>query len=370
MIDKVNILAMYLPQFHEIPENNEFWGKGFTDWTTVKSAKQFYNKIVQPKVPLDDNYYDLSKKENIEWQVNLARQYGIDGFCFYHYWFSSKKNLLQTPAELFLADKSLDLKFCFAWDNEPWTRTWSAQEGNAWSPIMDAKVDNHGKKVLVEFDYEDEIGWENHYNYLLPFFKDSRYIKKDNKPVFLYYKYYQPDKLKKMAEYWNKLAIKDGFAGICFVSKYIDTVKDEICDYSYLYQPHYAGWERCSFLLRIIDRLKFKIIPQKKPVLSDYERTWKRLIHQCKQYSDKKYFYGAFVNYDDSPRRGSKGRCIKGQNVDVFEKYMQKLLDISKKDNKEFIFFTAWNEWGEGAYLEPDIIDKYKYLEAIKRLNK
>ena len=177
----MKILALNLPQFHEIEENNEWWGKGFTEWVNVKAAKPLFEGHRQPVVPLNQNYYNLLDRGTIAWQIELAKKYSVYGFCFYHYWFSSKKNLLQTPAELFLADKSLDLKFCFAWDNEPWTRTWSAQEGNAWSPIMDAKVDNHGKKVLVEFDYEDEIGWENHYNYLLPFFKDSRYIKKDNK---------------------------------------------------------------------------------------------------------------------------------------------------------------------------------------------
>ena len=370
MIDKVKLIAMYLPQYHEIPENNEFWGKGFTDWTTVRSAKQYYKEIPQPKIPLNNNYYDLSKLESIKEQVELAKKYGIDGFCFYHYWFSSKTNLLQKPAELFLADKSMDISFCFCWDNEPWKRTWDSQGGNAWAPVMDAKLQKKGKTTLVEFDYEFEEGWENHFNYLLPFFKDDRYIKIDNKPVFLYYKYYEPKILQKMANYWQGLAKKNGFEGVCFISKYLDNVNDIVCDYSYLYQPHFAGWERSNIFLRVIDRIKFKIIPQRKPIKVNYEITWKRLIRQCKTFKDKKYFYGGFVNYDDSPRRGARGRCIDGQDVKTFSKYFQKLIDLSKKFGKKYIFVTAWNEWGEGAYLEPDEIDKFSYLEAVSKLER
>lgn len=370
MDNTIKIIAFYLPQFHEIPENNQFWGKGFTDWVTVKNARQYYSCIKQPKIPLNSNYYDLNDEKNIKWQVKLANEYGIDAFCFYHYWFSSKINLLKKPSEDFLKNKDLDLSFCFCWDNEPWKRTWDAQDGNAWSPIMDAKIKDKNKKTLVEFDYEDEIGWKKHFDYLLPFFLDNRYIKIDNKPVFLYYKYYEPKKLKKMTSYWNLLAKEQGFDGIFFISKYIDTVKDEICDYSYLYQPHFAGWERCNIFLRIIDRIKFKIIPQKKPVKVYYKTTWKRLIKQCAAFKNKKVFYGAFVNYDDSPRRGEKGRCISGKSIEIFKKYFQKLIDISKQHGKKYIFFTAWNEWGEGAYVEPDVEDEYKYLEVIKELRK
>lgn len=370
MIDKIKLIAMYLPQYHEIPENNEFWGKGFTDWTTVRSAKRYFKDIKQPKIPLNENYYDLSKAENIKWQVDLAKKYGIDGFCFYHYWFSSNKQLLQTPSELFLKDKSLDMKFCFCWDNEPWKRTWDAQEGNAWSPVMDKKLAKTGKKTLVEFDYENEDGWKKHFDYLLPFFQDERYIKIDNKPVFMYCNYYKKEELKNMSEFWNSYAKQFGFDGICFIAHYHDVIKNDISDYTYFYQPHFAAWERCALPLRIIDRLKVRNKNRKKPIVYDYKRTWKRIIYQAEKFKDKQYLYGAFVNYDDSPRRGEKGKCIKGKSEKIFSEYMQKLIDISKKYDKEYIFFTAWNEWGEGAYLEPDVEDKFKYLELISNLQK
>lgn len=363
-------MAMYLPQYHEIPENNQFWGEGFTDWTTVKSAKQYFKNIKQPKIPLNNNYYDLSKIENIQWQSKLAKENGIDGFVFYHYWFSSKKQLLQTPAELFLSDKSLDLNFCFCWDNEPWKRTWDAQEGNAWSPVMDAKIGPDGKKTLVEFDYEKEEGWKKHFDYLLPFFKDNRYIKINNKPVFMFCNYYKVSELKEMVKYWNEYSKQYGFDGICMIAHFNGQVNDGFTDYSYIYQPHFAAWERCSLLDRVINKLKNKFRNELVPLKYSYKKTWKRIIFQAKKYKNDKVFYGAFVNYDDTPRRGEKGKCVIGKNEIVFGKYLQKLIDISKKQNKEFIFLTAWNEWGEGAYLEPDIEDKDKYLKIVKRLIK
>ena len=370
MIDKIKLLTMYLPQYHQIPENDEFWGEGFTDWTTVKSAKQYFKEVKQPKVPLNKNYYDLSKIENIQNQVELAKKYGIDGFVFYHYWFSSKKQLLQTPAELFLSDKSLNIEFCFDWDNEPWKRTWDAQEGNAWSPLMDEKIGPDGKKTLVEFDYEKEDGWKKHFNYLLPFFKDERYIKINNKPVFMYCNYYKPDELKAMAEYWQILAKNNGFEGIFFISKFTDKTKDIVCNYSYIYQPHYAAWERCWYPYRIIDRLKTKYLKVRGPFVYDYKKTWKRILRQCDIYKNEPVYYGAFVNYDDTPRRGEKGKLIIGKTKELFRYYMQQLINKSKEQNKEFIFVTAWNEWGEGAFLEPDEEEGFSYLDILRDLKR
>ncbi|MCR4798925.1 MAG: glycoside hydrolase family 99-like domain-containing protein [Bacteroidales bacterium] len=367
-MDKVKIIAMYLPQYHQIPENDEFWGEGFTDWVTVRSAKQYYKDIKQPKVPLNDNYYDLSKYESVEWQVKTAKKYGIDGFCFYHYWFSSQKQLLQKPAEIFLANKNLDIDFCFCWDNEPWKRTWDAQEGNAWSPVMDKNVKIPSKKTLVEFDYEKEEGWKKHFDYLLPFFKDERYIKIDNRPVFMFCNYYKIDELKEMIEYWRTYSKNFGFDGVCFIAKKT-YLNETFSDYNYFYQPHFSAWEQPSLIMKLINKFKSEIC-RKKPMTYNYKRVWKRIIVQAKQYSHSRFLYGAFVNYDDTPRRGDVGKIVLEKNVEFFAKYMQELIDLSKSYNKEYIFLTAWNEWGEGAYLEPDTEDSFKYLEVIKDLKR
>ncbi|WP_022932603.1 glycoside hydrolase family 99-like domain-containing protein [Treponema bryantii] len=370
MIDKVKLMAMYLPQYHEIPENNEFWGQGFTDWTTVKAAKQYFHKNLQPKEPMNDNYYDLSKIENIKWQVKIAKEYGIDGFCFYHYWFSSKKNILQKPAELFLADKSLDVSFCFAWDNASWKRTWSKDFGNDWAPLYDNKNLDKGKKILIQFDYEDEDAWEKHFYYLLQFFKDERYIKIQNKPVFLFWNKYQIETQTKMLAYWNKLAIDNGFDGIFFIGKYNKKNLTPIFNSEFYYEPALSAWEENSFFSKALVKSQRILTKACYPRVYSYRRTWQDLIRRAKKSKDKNVFYGAFVSYDDTPRRGANGKILNGKNARIFKKGIEKLVDISKKHNKEIIFLTAWNEWGEGAFLEPDKENGFEYLNSIKNILK
>ena len=154
------------------------------------------------------------------------------------------------------------------------------------------------------------------------------------------------------------------------LAHYIGGVPNDISDYTYFYQPHYAAWERCALPLRVIDRLKTRNKNRKIPVVYDYKRVWKRILYQAEKYKDKKFLYGAFVNYDDSPRRGELGKVIRGKSESIFLESMQKLINISKKYDKKYIFFTAWNEWGEGAYLEPDVDDGFNYLKLIKSLKK
>ena len=367
MIDNVKLIAMYLPQYHEIPENNEFWGKGFTDWTTVKSAKQYFKNVEQPKEPLAGNYYDLSNKESIRWQVNLAKQNGIDAFCFYHYWFSSEKNILQTPSEIFLNDKSLDINFCFAWDNASWKRTWSKEFGNDWAPLYDKGKKIEHNSILIPFEYGDKKDWEYHFNYLLPFFKDNRYEKKDGKPIFLLWNFYQPEILNKMMECWNDLAKQNGFNGMLFVGKYKRN-QTTTFDYEFYYQPVEDSWGNRTLRRKIYDKTYRVFTFKKKPVCYNYKSVWQNIIKHSQNSINKKIFYGAFVNYDDTPRRGANGHCIVKSSPSLFNHYLDELIKISKQHDKEYIFITAWNEWGEGAYLEPDTIYGDQYLKRIREI--
>ena len=188
------IIALYLPQFHAIPENDKWWGKGFTEWTSVKKAIPLLKNHHQPREPLKGNYYNLLDPEVRQWQADLAQKYGIYGFCYYHYWFNGKK-LLEKPAEEILRLGKPSLPFCFSWANESWSRTWYSSK----------------KEVLLKQEYGAEKEWESHFNYLLPFFKDERYIKVDNKPLFLIYKPSLILELDRMISFWEKLAIKEGF---------------------------------------------------------------------------------------------------------------------------------------------------------------
>ena len=363
---KTKIIAWYLPQYHCIPENDEFWGKGFTDWVTVKNAKPLYEGHQQPRIPLNNNYYDLSNKENVAWQAKLAKEHGIYGFGIYHYWFNNEKNLLTKPLEIIHNNKDIDIHYCLAWDNANWKRSWSAIDGNAWAPIADN--DNEARKnsgILIPYILGNESDWENHYNHLLPYFKDERYIKFDNKPMFTILQY--DDNIEKMCRYWNTLVQKDGFNGIYFVFKnkrWFEWNKDAV---RFNYEPHHDGWLNPSVWERRIERVKKLFHLPTKNIYYNYDIIWRKIIKSAEKLSSNVYL-GAFVGYDDSPRRSTNGKIVKGATPMKFKKYFSELIEIAEKQGKDFVFITAWNEWGEGAYLEPDNQTKYEYLKVIKEI--
>lgn len=373
-MSKTKIIAMYLPQFHSIPENDTFWGKGFTDWVTVKGAKPLYENHSQPKVPLNENYYDLSLKENVAWQCKLAQEYGIYGFGIYHYWFNNEKNLLTKPAEIIRDNEDINMHYFFAWDNISWKRSWSNVAGNDWAPIQDGKQSHTGPVILIPYILGTERDWENHYNYLRSHFLSLRYIKKDNKPVFIIY-HYSPEILE-MCKCWDKLAQNDGFDGVYFIFRYSEVgriikrsfIPDDLSQF--FYEPQWNGWFKTDFFQRLIKKATkwFRADSNNTPHIYDYDRIWRKIISNAKRNHDRNIFYGAFVSYDDSPRRGKKGIIVKGATPRKFSKYMGELLKVSESHNKEFVFLTAWNEWGEGAYLEPDTENGLSYLEALKNV--
>lgn len=360
----VKIIANYLPQFHVIPENSEWWGNNFTDWVAVKKAKPLFKWHNEPRIPLNNNYYSLDNPDSLKWQANLAREYGVYGFGIYHYWFSSSLNLLTKPAELILNNKDIDINFFFIWDNTSWKRTWSViKRGNDWAPDFDnASSQNKNNGILAELIYGEESDWEKHFNYLLPFFKDSRYIKIDNKPAFAFF---QPqndfETIKKMVLFWNKLATKYGFDGVAFISH--DNRKQYDLDYRVKYSPLAPVTYPILFknyLKNLVSKYSGKVR------VYDYDNCWKDILSESKK-ADEKTFLSGFVQFDDTPRRGKKGRIVKNSTPERFEFYMKKLIRLSISQKKEFLFLTAWNEWGEGAYLEPDNKLGYQYLEALKR---
>ena len=368
-MNKTKIIANYLPQFHEIPENNRFWGKGYTDWVAVKKARPLFENHMQPRVP-EFGYYKLDNRETIEWQANLARKNGIYGFGIYHYWFSSDLKLLEKPAEILLDAPDIDINYMFIWDNGSWKRTWSnVKRGNDWAPTFDSSeqvksnnMEDNG--MLAELKYGSEEDWKVHFEYLYRFFKDDRYIKKDNRPVFAFF---QPDNdyktVMEMCKYWDKLAKKNGFEGMCFISK--NNYQGANLEYKFRYEPLSVNntWE--LFISRL-QNVKNRYIPKLR--IYDYDKVWKKIIKNAKNCTDMNQFFGGFVGFDDTPRRGKKAKIILGQSPEKFEYYMKKLYKISNEQGKEYLFLTAWNEWGEGAYLEPDENYGNQYLNVIKRI--
>ena len=360
------IIAYYLPQFHQIPENDTFWGKGFTEWVNVIKAKPLFEGHCQPRVPLNNNYYDLSDENVLIWQAELAKKYGVYGFCFYHYWFYEKP-ILEKPLYNFLYNKDIDINFCFCWANESWTNAWSSSD----------------RSVIMEQKYGDKEEWERHFNFLLPFFKDDRYIKEENKPLLVIYRPYLCECIVEMLDYWKDLAVKNGFSGLKIASQRFEKPEDNYQAYNYLdyhieYQPdydkcHYKNADKLTFKLKkfvkniFLEKLNIDIHIKKKnrkPIIFSYDDMWNEIISVHPE--SNKSIAGGFVDWDNTPRHGSRGTCFEGATPDKFEKYLRmQMKHIDKEYLNDYLFMFAWNEWGEGGYLEPDEKNEYKYLQAI-----
>ena len=350
----MKLVSLYLPQFHEIPENNDAWGHGFTEWVNVKKSKPLFWGHDQPRVPLDKRYYDLLNPDTLKWQVGLANHYGVDAFCLYHYWFHGR-TVLEKPVELLRQHSELPIQYCFAWANEPWTKTWHGAGGE--------------KEILIPQTYGKEDEWEAHYQYFLPYFRDERYLKTGNRPVLLIYKLQNIPFYNDMIRYWKRRAVEDGFAGIyllCMVtsqnmmvhrSKWVDGTVD--------FEPNKTKAEKLAEPVKSIGPSETKRWIWNRFAMKtiSYRGINERMLlmpHHENEYRT------VFVDYDDSPRRGIRGVITLGSSPRIFGKYLRKNLLLAKQERQEFLFVNAWNEWGEGNYLEPDAKYRYARLEEIK----
>ncbi len=336
-------LAFYLPQFHEIPENNDAWGNGFTEWVNVKKSKALYRGHKQPKVPLNNNYYNLLDIKTMEWQAKLADEAGIYGFCCYHYWFQGKL-VLEKPLKNLLKHPEVDFRYCFAWANEPWTKTWHGAGGN--------------KEILLEQTYGEEEEWQSHYKYFRKFFLDKRYIKEENKPILVIYKLKNIPKFNQMIRYWNVCAMKDGFDGIFLIS--MNTRRYHV-DMSRMVNAS-VDFEPNTTKGKLLNSSIFE-----KPRFLDYDAMNKVMLTTPHK---KNHYRTVFVNFDDSPRRKNRAIICKNSNPKKYQKYLKEAARLSKEEDNQWLFINAWNEWGEGNYLEPDTRNRYRYLEATKNVLK
>lgn len=347
----MKVIAMYLPQFHRVKENDEWWGEGFTEWTTLKQAQPLFEGHDQPRKPLNDNYYDLLDKKTMLWQVMLMKKYGVFGMCFYHYWFKDGKRILEKPAENLLTWKDVDMPFCFSWANESWMRTWSAiGEANTWSTKFENEHLNDDKEVLLAQSYGGENDWKQHFDYLLPFFKDERYIKIDEKPVFVIYKPLKIFCIERMRDYWNRLARENGFQGIYFIAT--NVTQKGACDAILIQEPQMSFGTAES------------VVNERGLRIYDARHLWDNILQCC--IGKKDIIFGGTPGYDDTPRHENAGRVICDMSPDLFCDGMKQLMLKSEMHGNDIVFINAWNEWGEGMYLEPDERNGYKYLEAVK----
>lgn len=354
MNNKVRVLALYLPQYHPIPENDEWWGKGFTEWTNVGKAKPLFYRHYQPKVPADLGYYDLRLAEARDAQAEMARKYGVEGFCYWHYWFGGGKRLLERPFLEVLATGKPDFPFCLAWANESW------------------RGFHHGLKnrqVLIEQRYPSKQDYIDHFNALLPAFKDPRYICVDDKPLFMVFQPHQLPNAPHFIKLWQELAKENGLKGIHFVGQtYSASQVDSIIG---------MGFDAVN-IVRLFDYKKkrvFGIYLLRKlrtlllgsPRIIPYREAMKTFVGEEEERDN---VYPTIIpNWDHTPRTGRKGLVFHNSTPELFSQHLKSISDVVKKKTSEkIVFIKSWNEWAEGNYMEPDLRYGTAYLERLRDL--
>jgi len=332
----VKIIAHHLPQYHEFDENNMWWGRGFTEWTCVRNAEPSRHRIKKPHS--DIGYYCLLDIDARKKQADLARSYGVFGFCYYHYWFGGKV-LMEAPLELMLLDGQPDLPFCFSWANEAWTRRMHSGNGEVLQPTK------HGGP--------DE--WADHLSYLLQFFKHKNYILVDNKPMLLIYRVSDITNYRDRFLYWNDEIQRHGFDGIFIVmtnTNYREDVPAIL--------PHVSA--SVDFFPNFLGKPDMISELDGNVAYYDMDRTFDRIIQSPTTH--QRHFHGMLVGFDSLPRRGNRCNVFVNGSPEKFYRALVRQISRSKED---YVFINAWNEWGEGCALEPEELDGYAYLEAVKR---
>jgi hypothetical protein len=395
----IKIIAIVFPQFHEIPENNQFWGNNFTEWTLLSKIPRIVNGEVIKQPHSDIGYFNLKDYNHRKYMKILADHYNIYGFCYYHYWFKNKK-VMYEPTELMLIDNEPNKPYFFCWANESWTRRW----------------DGGNNEILLAQDYDDIDGNISHFHYLLQFFKTKNYIKKFNKPIFIFYRIEEYDikNIKNIMKLWNNLACEHGFNGIHFMrflgpfnnnieleeldgfvqfspgyfaSKYFDTIIsedtnkifDNYDENKYLLKnpdiknlvnnnTFFSGYDHYNIISN-----KEKNFRTSKFFVYDGLRLYDKILENTKIYKEE--HRGISVNWNNSPRRNFSNEeydkyphYYKNINCELFGTTLFELLNkINNEPNNEddFLFISAWNEWNEQAILEPNNEDGYDFLKNL-----
>ncbi|MBW5448501.1 glycosyltransferase [Cohnella sp. CFH 77786] len=342
----VKLIAFYLPQFHPIPENDQWWGKGFTEWTNVTKAVPQFVGHYQPRLPDELGFYDLRFINVMKRQAELARQYGVYGFCFYHYWFSGKR-LLERPVDQLLEHPEIDLPFCLCWANENWSRRWDGEEHD----------------ILMEQKYSDEDD-NNFIKDLSRYLKDKRYIKINEKPVVLVYRPGLFPNFKKTAGRWREFCRMEGIGEIHLlgVSWGITNPDDFGLDGLVEFPPHSMHEYGCEMINDKVDIVN----PDFKGLIFDYK---KYVEHENYLFdTDYKLYKGVAPSWDNTARKSNNGTIYHGASPSLYKNWLKSVIRHTNStfNDDKVVFINAWNEWAEGAYLEPDRKYGYAYLQSTK----
>lgn len=378
------IIALYLPQFHPIPENDRWWGPGFTEWMNVVKAKPLFRGHVQPKLPADLGFYDLRLPETREAQAQLAREAGIEGFCYYHYWFGGKQ-LLERPFNEVLASGKPDFPFCLCWANHSWSnKTWNR------------KSNLQANSMLMEQTYPGEEDDMAHFRSLLPAFRDHRYITVDGKPVFFLFNPWTHTRVREWIACWRRLAEEYGLPGLYLVA---------MCDSTLSFKqnadgtrtPSMPNLESSAALFQSVLDMGFDAVNSfgrrrgemlTKGKYRDLMQTVLRKVGlpvgACYDYA--KTVRGFFApedkwenviptimpNWDRSPRAVSWDGIYVDATPEAFRKHIRQAMDMikDKEPEHQILVLKSWNEWGEGNYVEPDQEFGHGWLDAIKDVMK
>jgi len=359
--ESVRAIAFYLPQFHPIPENDAWWGKGFTEWTSVTKARPLFRGHYQPHLPADLGFYDLRAAESREAQADLARQYGVTGFCYYHYWFSGKR-LLHRPFDEVLTSGHPDFPFCLCWANENWTRIW----------------DGGDSEVLMEQTYSEQDDLA-HIRWLANAFADPRYIRVDNKPLFIIYRAHKLPDIRKTTAIWRDECRRLGI-GEVFLCR-IDTGNDVLppnevgLDAAVEFQPEFPSLGMLLSLRRLRLRqwrwndLRFFL---RRKLLDDNinVQNYRHLVSSMSRRIQPDYLRFPCVtpSWDNSPRRRRNPIVFVGSSPRLFHHWLVETLAklMKSRNTPQILFLNAWNEWAEGNHLEPDQRYGRAYLEALR----
>lgn len=342
----VKLIAYYLPQFHPIPENDEWWGYGFTEWTNVAQARPFFKNHYQPHIPGELGFYDLRYCEVREAQADLAREYGIYGFCYYYYWFNGRR-LLEKPLNAMLETGRPDFPFCICWANETWSRRWDGSEND----------------ILIRQDYSEGYA-EQFIQDVIPLFQDPRYIRLNGAPLLMIYRMGELPDAKGAIGTWRKICKENGIPNIhiCAVATFGFTEPYSVgCDSCAQFPPH--------------GNIAASITQQMEELSLGFEGEVYRFSEVVRNEIERplpsqKTFPGVMTSWDNTPRKKNGGHVFLDSTPELYEVWLRAAMEKARKSlpqGERLVFINAWNEWAEGAHLEPDRKYKRAYLEATRR---
>jgi lipopolysaccharide biosynthesis protein len=346
------LVAFYLPQFHPTSYNDEWWGKGFTEWTSVVKAKPRFPGHYQPHLPADLGFYDLRLPETREAQATLAREYGIHGFCYYHYWFSGSR-VLEQPLDAVFESGKPDFPFCICWANENWTRAW----------------DGFSQKILLEQKYsqEDDLA---HIRHLIPFMGDRRYIRVEGKPLLLIYRVELLPSPAATAALWRREVSSAGLGELLLVNVQSPHVREGTqpqtigFDASVRFQPAFKELSAPNKFVEATRMLR-------SPLHNDRSLPYRRVYQNWKNHPITGYRHFECVTpmWDNTARRSRQAWIIRNPDPGLYEKWLREAVQRTESDldGRKWVFINAWNEWAEGCHLEPCQRWGRAYLEATKR---